>query len=188
MKPSGGIENEGYMTQAQKEQFINKLKSYRNIKTVYEIGLNGGHSASLLINNLPQLTKFVSFDINWHPYTTHAASYIKSIIGDKFEFVPGDSKQTVPNYLSDHSELADLIYIDGDHSYEGALTDIINMKKASHKNTILWIYDVPEKLDNSVAKAVIECAKQRMIKIIKIHGSSDNNGGYRSWVEARYIH
>src|SRR5271157_2844263 len=37
--------NEGYMTLTQKEQFRDRLKSYSSIRTIMEIGLNGGHSA-----------------------------------------------------------------------------------------------------------------------------------------------
>lgn len=188
MTPGGGANNEGFMTKAQSAQFINHLKTYKNIEYVYEIGLNGGHSACLIINQLPELKKFVSFDINWHPYTPHAASYIQSVLGDRFEFVAGDSRQTVPVYISNQNQLADLIYIDGNHSYEGALQDILNMHSASHPNTILWIDDVPENMHNDVAKAVLECVKNKIIKIKKIHASSDPNGGYRSWVEACYIH
>lgn len=190
MSPNHSDINEGYMTVKQKMQFIETLTKYKGIKIVYEIGLNGGHSAETIMNYCPNLTKFVSFDINRHVYTSHAADYFQSQLGQGFIFVPGDSLETVPVYIRNHlNEKPDLIYIDGNHEYYWALNDIKNMREAATTNTILWIDDVPADLplNHDVARAVVECAKNNIIKIIKIHSSYDPVGGWRSWVEARYI-
>jgi predicted O-methyltransferase YrrM len=47
----------------------------------------------------------------------------------KIEFFDGDSKRTVPAFFHDsvHPSTIDLIFVDGDHSDEGARADILNV-------------------------------------------------------------
>lgn len=190
MSPTHSHVNEGYMTAKQKMQFIDTLKKYKNIKIVYEIGLNGGHSAETIVNSCSKLEKFVSFDINRHRYTSFAANYFKSMLGEGFLFIAGDSLETVPAYIQNNQhEKPDLIYIDGNHEYFWALNDIKNMREAATSDTILWIDDVPPDLpvNHDVARAVLDCKKNNIIKILNVHSSYDTEGGWRSWIEAKYI-
>ena len=44
------------------------------------------------------------------------------------EEVPGKSQQTLPRWIADNDERADLVHIDGDHDTQAARTDLRNAK------------------------------------------------------------
>jgi predicted O-methyltransferase YrrM len=180
--------NEGYMSDSQKEQFIEKLSTYKGIKRIAEIGLNAGHSAEVFFNTCKELELFVSFDINHYPYTPVAVKYFYREYGNKFIFNPGDSLQTVPRFQSNYPFMRfDLIFIDGCHAYEWAMGDLINMKRMAHPKTVLWIDDVPPDFSGPIGLAVRTCEAQGIIRIIKLHDSSHPIQFGRHWVEAEYI-
>ncbi len=57
--------------------------------------------------------------------------------------ISGDSKETVPQFLNDHIELYfDLITVDGDHSEEGARTDLENVIPRLKVGGVLLLDDI----------------------------------------------
>ena len=185
LEANGSSTSEGFVTSKQKEQFINLLSSYPKIETIYEIGLNAGHSASILINYAKGFKKFVSFDINQFPYTRLAADFFKKELKESFEFIEGDSLKTIPQFANKTQEKADLIYIDGNHIFDFVFMDILNCKSCAHENTILWIDDLYEDWD--VVKACDKLCDLNVIEIINYHYSRDPIFGCRIFAEARYI-
>lgn len=183
LSPLHSSQNEGYMTQKQKEQFQEFLEKNQHIESILEIGLNGGHSADNFFQNCKKLKKFTSVDICMHPYAQAAVDYMTRKYKDRFEFIKGDSMKKIPEYTDLFSnQKFDLIYIDGNHSHEACTADIANCQKLAHANTILLIDDytawIQEIVDSFQAKGMIE--------IKNIHRSWDDNG-YRAWAEARYL-
>ncbi|HEY2810417.1 MAG TPA: class I SAM-dependent methyltransferase [Rhabdochlamydiaceae bacterium] len=184
LSPQHSERNEGYMTALQKKQFICWLQSHPGIKKIAEIGLNGGHSAEVFFQNCCDLQKFLSFDIQKHSYTNAAQEYLEKRYKGRFIFIPGDSAVTVPRYARNAPDAqCDLIYIDGNHSYWGALTDILNCHLLAHENTVLWIDDYN---DLFIQKAVRTCENQGIVQVNKVHSSLDSCGK-RVWAEARYV-
>lgn len=114
---------------------------------VLEIGFNAGHSADMFLS-LDSRIKVVSFDLLLHHYVYYGKVYIDTKYPGRHTLIGGDSKVSVPNYynittkLSGGKLIADFIFIDGDHSEQGALADILNMKLFSDENTILLIDNV----------------------------------------------
>jgi len=45
----------------------------------------------------------------------------------KYQIFDGDSKETLPKFFDEHQDKIDLAFIDGDHSVEGAWTDLNNV-------------------------------------------------------------
>ncbi|MFS8563825.1 MAG: class I SAM-dependent methyltransferase [Rhabdochlamydiaceae bacterium] len=170
---------EGYMVTEQQRQFCERLKSYGNIKTILEIGLNAGHSAENFFQACPNLELFVSFDINSHDYTKHAVDYLSNKYSERFLFVAGDSAVTVPKFCIDYPhQLFDLIYVDGNHTFEYAFGDIFNCGSLAHLKTILWVDDYSAQEVYTAMKAL---EIRGVIKILNVYHSSE-----RCWAEAQY--
>lgn len=183
LSPRDSKKNEGYITDEQMQQYSERLSKYPDIKTILEIGLNGGHSADFLFKNCPNLQKFVSFDINQHDYTQPAADYLKRCYKEKFQFIEGDSAITVPEYsLKFPNAKFDLIYIDGKHTCEYVIQDILNCQKLAHPDTILWIDDYTL----FIRKAVQSLKRKGILNVVHKQNSSGKDG-QRTWAEARYL-
>lgn len=183
LSPSHSETNEGYMSNEQKNQYKKRLSLYPNIETILEIGLNAGHSANHFMRTCKNLKEFVSFDINQHAYTSVAAEYLKRTFKDKFLLIEGDSAVTVPQYSATYPDkIFDLIYVDGYHTYDYVIKDVMNCRALADSNTILWIDDY----HSFVKEAVASLVDQGVLEIIHEEQSWGNHG-FRSWVEARYL-
>lgn len=183
LSPLHSSVNEGYMTESQKQQFVSWLQFHPHIKKIAEIGLNAGHSAENFFLHCPALTKLISFDIQKHAYTKAATEYLAKKYKERFLFIPGDSVTTVQEFAKKSADpICDLIYIDGGHSYETVVQDIVNCKDLAGKETVLWIDDFH---GDAVRRAIYECHRKGLIHIKDIHWSFDPNGE-RAWVEACY--
>ena len=108
---------------------INALESY------LEIGVCDGYSIQCIIREFPSLQRTVLSDTWGAEYGgsnkgTHH-HIIKLLLDENFDirktiFLDGDSKETIPEYFKNNSEIFDLIYVDGDHSIYGCLVDVKN--------------------------------------------------------------
>ncbi len=175
--------NQGYMTNAQKQQFSEQLSLHPDIKTILEIGLNGGHSAYHLMLSCSDFEKFVSFDLEQHKYTSYAVNFLQQKYGERFAFIKGDSAVTVPAYHSMYpKQTFDLIYIDGTHEYSGCLANVINCKQFAHQNTLVWIDDY---FAPAIQKALSSLRNQGFIELGQVFTSDDPCGG-RRWIQIRY--
>ncbi len=184
LSPMHSAKNEGYMSDAQKEQFQDELKLRPEVESILEIGLNGGHSAENFFRFCKGLKKFVSFDINHHAYTPVAVEYFKLTYPARFEFIPGDSMKTVPEYCKKfRDQKFDLIYIDGGHSYDLCLNDILNCKWLAHRGTHVWIDDYGSPV---IQQAVAAAENQRVIHKKNIYRTFDKQYGERCWIEVEY--
>lgn len=100
-----------------------------------EIGVRRGRSLCSAIADSPN-TDVYAFDMwqeNYAGNNNPGAVLVEEELA-KFQyqgraiFIDGDSKKTVPEFLSAHPELKfDLITVDGDHSVEGAWEDLSNV-------------------------------------------------------------
>lgn len=161
------------------EFLANLIKKNPQVKLVAEIGFNGGHSSEIFLEN--RYNTFVySFDIMAHPYVIHGKEYIDAKFPGRHILIPGNSSISVPEYFAENDSLKfDLIFIDGGHSYEIALTDIMNMQAFAHRDTILVIDDI---WIDGVRKAWKESISKGLITEGKVFKS-----GHRQWAQCKYI-
>jgi predicted O-methyltransferase YrrM len=106
---------------------------------VVEVGFNAGHSANLILKLCKDNDvecKMISFDIMLHPYSAYAKLFIDERYRYRHTLISGDSTRQIPYYVETMKEEfdADLIFIDGGHTYEVAFADILNCKKLSKTN------------------------------------------------------
>lgn len=173
----------GYVSDAQKFQMNEVLRSYSDVKKIGEIGLNAGHSAENFFKHCNQLENYYSFEIQ---NITEVVEYFQTNYGNRFHFINGDSLKTVPEFAKNFPDIKfDLIFIDGAHSYDDCLQDILNMHQLAHPKSHLWIddYTAPEVFD-----AVETSAKVfGILEVLKVHLSDFKTPCERCWIEARYL-
>jgi mannosyltransferase OCH1-like enzyme len=138
-----------HLTKTYLADFVDKQKNIiiaanqKNVNEILEIGFNSGFSALLFLNSNPNI-KITCIDICEHAYTIPCYNKIKEIYGDRINLVIGSSVKTVPKLET----LFDLIHIDGSHTKNVAIDDIINSYYISKANAILIMDDY----DNPVLK------------------------------------
>ena len=75
------------------------------------------------------------------------ADYLASQFPGRFSIALGDSKVTVPKFIREKNGLfsCDILVVDGDHSFEGTIADLKNMRSLAKKNgrNILVLDDFP---------------------------------------------
>ena len=93
----------------------------------------------------------LSFDLGQHKYLRHSLNLLSHIFGpDRIRLILGDSGETVPRFLSDNpgfEGICDVIFIDGDHTDEGALKDMVNFSKYANLGNNIVIVDDYDNLD-----------------------------------------
>jgi len=133
---------EGYIAPPQVEILLT-VGGHSPGRLYCEIGFNAGHSAAALLAAYPQ-TSLLSFDLAEHSYVDAAERYVAQLFPGRHTLIRGPSSLTVPR-MAQSNPHCDLIFIDGDHRYEGALADLQNIKALSSCATVIVMDDVDDK-------------------------------------------
>ena len=131
-----GLAGEGNSDSYQIE--IDKLIELTAGKKHYgEIGFNNGHSADTVLANNPTI-KVTSFDIGNND-SLQAYKLLKQEYGDRLTVIWGDSRITVPETMPLG---CDMFFIDGGHTYDVAMADILNVRRHLQPNSTFIMDDV----------------------------------------------
>jgi len=104
-----------------------------DIRDYLEIGVRRGRSMAMVAASRPQVS-IVGFDLWKEGYAgmpNPGPDYVRGVMSGlghqgPLELVGGDSRQTVPAYFAAHPDaFFDCITVDGDHSEEGAVADLL---------------------------------------------------------------
>mgnify|MGYP000382925971 FL=1 len=120
----------------------------QGLETLFEVGLNGGHSALLMLSNNDKI-KIISNDIakhyppcpDLHPevYVEAAAEALTEMFPDRFTFLKGDCLKVVPEFVNNNKHLLlDAAHIDGEKSTYAR--DFLNLKPLLKDGAII-IFD-----------------------------------------------
>jgi hypothetical protein len=125
------------------------IKNYKVIKYL-EIGTREGDSLKRVIVNNPYLIDIVVSDMWGDHYggtSRGSHSHISDLLSEinynnSITFLDGDSKKTIPTLLDKYINSFDLILVDGDHSYHGGMTDLINVFPLCKSNGFILFHDI----------------------------------------------
>jgi len=120
---------------------IIKLISDKPNMVILEIGFNAGHSSEIFLEN-NKTCSVISFDLGYHDYVSMAKEFIDIKYPRRHTLVLGDSKVTIPKFIEHNPNFkCDLVFIDGNHEYEWAISDITNCLDFAHSETIVIMDD-----------------------------------------------
>ena len=122
-------------------KFLNKRLNLFNYsqkaQSIMEIGFNAGHSSLLFMLSNPTSTLQL-FDLGVHSYTRPCFEYLSSQFPNRMKIEYGDSCQTVPTYISEHTgKVFDMIHIDGGHDEHVVQSDILNSLQLCNDKTVI---------------------------------------------------
>lgn len=106
------------------------IKATTSFEHMIEIGFNAGHSSCIILSLFDDV-KIDSYDICKFPITIKNSMIVERKFGDRFSFNSIDSKKL--KYLKP----VDFIFIDGDHTYPGVLSDFKLAKASKIKYALL---------------------------------------------------
>ena len=134
-------------------------------KNICEIGVNGGHSAALMLSNSDASNTYIGFDLDprgagdenrqaQHDETAlnpkqqarviKAHRHLNRFFNGRFKLVLGDSKVAGPKYLTRKNATCDLLSIDGDHSPQGIVGDWRAFRDFTEPGTLVFLDDVED--------------------------------------------
>ncbi len=137
MKSQNDYEGNSATSKIKTNLFKSMSDKYPNTKQIIEIGMNGGHSATMFLHYFKK-SNVLSFDICEHTYTEKCHNLINNEFNKRHTLIKGNSTKTVPKY----NFKADIIYIDGGHYGKIPLTDLQNsLQYLSKPGTIILMDD-----------------------------------------------
>ncbi len=145
-KSKGVFQFEGY-SQEVPQQVIDLYNLTTGKTRIMEIGFNGGHSSEIFLLNSKENT-VTSFDLGYHRYVSIGKEYIDATYQGRHTLYLGNSKISIPTFIKNtKDDKFDLIFIDGGHEYDVAMSDLENCRHLAHENTIVIMDDTMYKED-----------------------------------------
>ena len=127
-------------------------------KRIGEVGFNAGHTSGMYLSVLPNVT-VSAFDICRHDYTVPAAELLKTKFGEsRLELICGDSKTSLRTYKN--IEKFEFFFVDGNHAFEFAYSDIVNACSLSVKGGTIVVDDCNSK---AVRLAFLQAVEDRIV-------------------------
>ena len=147
-----------------KEKRIRFSNAMKNRTSLFEIGLNGGHSAFLALMSNEKL-KVYSNDIaefyppcqSIHPeiYVEVAANTLKELFGERFSFIKGSCLTQVPKFVKENNNVKfDIVHIDGSKETYGS--DFFNILPSLSDNALVIFDDTNMSCVNKLINKLIE--------------------------------
>ncbi len=124
----------------EEKEMLKRYLDFVKPKSILEIGFNGGHSSEFFLLNSE--ANVISFDLGEHDYVKECKKYIDLRFPGRHTLILGDSTKTVKKFADIHPFKFDLIFIDGGHHYNVALSDVIQCQRLAHSESIVLIDDV----------------------------------------------
>ena len=174
--------NEGVLTAVQKSQIHHQLQQMPfSMKRIAVIGFSAGHSAELFYHFLKEV-ELTACDLNLNSFTAIGVDFMQRKYPKRFTFVEGDAEEMAKkNQLLNLGQPFDLIYFNGDHSYESRKKDLLQAQAMATAQTALWINTYYGEMKRSVDYLV-------KVGILEIDQLIENPEELcHQWVVAHYL-
>ena len=112
--------------------------------TLCEVGLNGGHSAAVLLEAGGRSSRLQMFELGL-PYTPVAQRVIERLFPGQMNLVLGDSAVTMPRMYAERGAHCDVMSIDGDHREPNFRRDLPHALRLCRKGALLLFDDMSSK-------------------------------------------
>lgn len=147
-----------------RKRFVSALE---NKKSMFEIGINGGHSALLTLISNPNIVVYAN-DIaqpfkDYHPeiYVLTACRVLKELFGERFNYIIGNCLHEVPMFIKKYPNIQfDIIHIDGGKNTY--YKDFYNLYPSLLEDATIIFDDTQDK---QVKAQVDQLIKEQRIKI-----------------------
>jgi len=123
-----------------------------------EVGFNAGHSATQFLTANP-LATLLSFDLVENDYVQVALTAVATLFPGRHQLRRGSSALTVPQFHAEQPAFqCNVIFVDGDHTFEGAWADLKNMAQLAPPGATVAVddMDIPGVIQ-AWEKAIAEC-------------------------------
>jgi predicted O-methyltransferase YrrM len=145
------------------------LESGRRIESYLEIGVAAGGS-TWLVNQVFHPVNIVLIDDNQHPKVEMRKQVLAGV--QRTELIGQSTDEGVVNALRDTGMKFDLIFIDGDHSYEGARADVDLYLPFLLPGGFMFLHDSCAAQYGDVDRVVREMKTDKRIEFIGEHISA----------------
>lgn len=108
---------------------------------ICELGFNAGHSAVLFLETLP-FAKVYSFDLGDVIWSGQNKDLLKEIYGARFEYIVGDSVNTMPEFIGVLE--CDIAFADGQKDYEKRYLDMLSFSRLSKKGALIFLDEISD--------------------------------------------
>src|SRR6056300_621906 len=115
-----------------RKYFLRYLIETNNYSSMIEVGVRDGRTTFYLLDKIPNLTIY-GVDLNINLFYNNT---VKEKYGDRLVPIQGNSSK-----VAHFCPKADLIFIDGDHSYQGCKNDILAYQSKVKPNGIFSGHD-----------------------------------------------
>ena len=180
---AGVIATEGHCSPNQMNFFLEWLTKHKEVKTIFEIGFNAGHSAFTFLSARPDI-QVVSLDLGAHDYVTKGKALIDRTFPGRHTLIIGDSTMHLANGAPTIALIKpfspDLFFIDGGHDDPIPERDIFNCVAIAKPGSWFIIDDVIDHHRDVLkgVNSVIQAGRLAAIQQIK-------DGNVRGWLVAK---
>ena len=123
-------------------RYLGALASRPGTRRICEVGFNCGFSSWAFLQASPSVHVW-SFDLADYEYSAAAKSHIDEIFPGRHTLVRGNSHVELPAFAAAHPhERFDVVFIDGDHSFDGATADLEHLRAMATVDTIVVMDDI----------------------------------------------
>lgn len=120
-------------------RFLFRTTRFMSPETILELGTSLGVTTACLAKAAPQ-AKIISLE--GCPQTAaRAANFFRDCGVNNIDLRVGPFSQLLSKSLNDLARI-DMVYIDGDHTYQGVLNNFITIEKHIHTNSVLILDDI----------------------------------------------